>query len=128
MGSCLLNFLLVRVKLLIWWDFVVFFKVLLEQLLKFLLTLRWPSTPPPPPQQVFPVFLKGRAFISNKYSSCGLILETSVRKKFFQIGPTVLALKLDKGRVLEGGGSFFIPIFLTMKMTLNLNEFCCGVR
>ena len=38
MGSCLLNFLLVRVKLLIWWDFCRFFKVLLEQLLKFLLT------------------------------------------------------------------------------------------
>ena len=37
MGSCLLNFLLVRVKLLIWWDFCRFFKVLLEQLLKFLL-------------------------------------------------------------------------------------------
>ena len=37
MGSCLLNFLLVRVKLLTWWDFCRFFKVLLEQLLKFLL-------------------------------------------------------------------------------------------
>ena len=37
MGSCLLNFLLVRVKLLIWWDFCRFLKVLLEQLLKFLL-------------------------------------------------------------------------------------------
>ena len=37
MGSSLLNFLLVRVKLLIWWDFCRFFKVLLEQLLKFLL-------------------------------------------------------------------------------------------
>ena len=39
MGSCLLNFLLVRVKLLIWWDFCRFFKVLLEQLLKFLLII-----------------------------------------------------------------------------------------
>ena len=38
MGSCLLNFLLVRLKLLIWWDFCRFLKVLLEQLLKFLLT------------------------------------------------------------------------------------------
>ena len=37
MGSCLLNILLVRVKLLIWWDFCRSFKVLLEQLLKFLL-------------------------------------------------------------------------------------------
>ena len=32
-----------------------------------------------------------------------LILETSVHEKIFQIGPTVLALKLDKGRVLGGG-------------------------
>ena len=39
MGSCLLNFLLVRVKLLIWWDFCRFFKGLLEQLSKFLLII-----------------------------------------------------------------------------------------
>ena len=37
MGSCLLNFFLVASKLLIRWDFCRFFKVLLEQLLKFLL-------------------------------------------------------------------------------------------
>ena len=37
MGGCLLNLLLVRVKLLILWDFCHFFKVLLKQLLKFLL-------------------------------------------------------------------------------------------
>ena len=37
MGNCFLNFFLVRVKLLIWWDFCLFFKVLLEQLLKFVL-------------------------------------------------------------------------------------------
>ena len=41
MGSCLLNFLLIRVKLLIWWDFCRFFKVLLEQLLKFLLRSKY---------------------------------------------------------------------------------------
>ena len=39
MGSCLLNFLLVRVKLLIWWDFCRFLKVSLEQLLKFFLNI-----------------------------------------------------------------------------------------
>ena len=43
MGSCLLNFLLARVKLLIWWDFCRCFKVLLEQLLKFLLISIWPG-------------------------------------------------------------------------------------
>ena len=32
--------------------------------------------------------------------SCSLVLGTSVHEKIFQIGPTVLALKLDKGRVL----------------------------
>ena len=40
MGSCLLNFLLVRIKLLIWWDFCRFFNTLLEQLLKFLLNIQ----------------------------------------------------------------------------------------
>ena len=37
MGSCLLSFLLVAQRLLVWWDFLSFFKILLEQLLKFLL-------------------------------------------------------------------------------------------
>ena len=35
--------------------------------------------------------------------------------KNFQIGPTVLALKLDEGRVL-----------ITMKITFNLNKFWYG--
>ena len=43
MGSCLSNFLLVRVKLLIRWDFCRFFKVLLEQLLEFLLIISGPD-------------------------------------------------------------------------------------
>ena len=33
--------------------------------------------------------------------SCKLILGTSVHEKIFQIGSTVLDLKLDKGRVLR---------------------------
>ena len=41
----------------------------------------------------------GKTFISNKIFSCSLILGASVHQKIFQIGPTVLALKLDKGRV-----------------------------
>ena len=32
-----------------------------------------------------------------------LILGTSVHERIFQIGPTILALKSDKGRVGEGG-------------------------
>ena len=42
----------------------------------------------------------GRAFIPNKIFSCSLILETSVHEKTWQIGPTVLPLKLDEGGVL----------------------------
>ena len=51
------------------------------------------------------------------------------------IGPTFLALKLDKGRVPEGGGGggnqpngLYLPSFLTMKMTFNINKFWFGVR
>ena len=88
--------------------------------------------PPPPPQYVFPVFLlgMGRDFIPNKIFSCGLILGTFVHEKIFQIGPTVLALKLDKERVLGVATTpiSFSPIFLTMKMTFNLNKFWFGIR
>ena len=41
----------------------------------------------------------GKTFISNKSFSCSLILGASVHQKIFQIGPTVLALKLGNGRV-----------------------------
>ena len=44
----------------------------------------------------------GKTFISNKIFSCSLILGASVHQKIFQIGPTVLALKLDKGGCREG--------------------------
>ena len=53
------------------------------------------------PQQVFPVYLgNGEKFYSKLIFSCRLILGASVHEKMFQIGATVLALKLDKGRVL----------------------------
>ena len=68
------------------------------------LTLRWPRVGggvDATPQQVFPIFLRnGKSFI-QKWEE--LILGASVHEKIFQIGPTVLALKLDKGRVLAGG-------------------------
>ena len=35
---------------------------------------------------------------------------TSAHEKIFQIGPTVLALKLDKGRVLGGGVATTPPL------------------
>ena len=58
-------------------------------------------------QQVFPVFLgNGKSIFAIEISSCRLILGASVHKKIFQIGPTVLALKLDKGRVLGADFSF----------------------
>ena len=71
----------------------------------------------------------GRAFTPNKIISCSLILGTSVHEKNFQIGPAVLALKLDEQRALEGGGGgshpdgLFFTYFLTMKMTFSLNKF-----
>ena len=41
-----------------------------------------------------------RTFIGNKIFSCRLILGASVHQKIVQIGPTILALKLDKEKVL----------------------------
>ena len=52
----------------------------------------------------------GKDFISNKSFSCSLILRTSVYQNIFQIGPTILALELDKGRVLGGGGGQPAPM------------------
>ena len=55
----------------------------------------------PPPKQVFPLFLRMvRVFIPNKIFSCSLILGTSVHERTWQIGPTVLPLKLDEGGCL----------------------------
>ena len=70
---------------------------------------------------------------ANQIFSSSLILGTSFHKKIVQIGPTVLALKLDEGRVLGGGNHHpppwtFLSIFLTMKMTFNLTKFWCGLR
>ena len=57
-----------------------------------------------PSQQVFLIFLEmGRAFLQTKFLPVGSSLGLLSMKKYFQIGPTVLALKLDKGRVRGGG-------------------------
>ena len=54
-----------------------------------------------PLQQVYPVSLRnGESFCSKLIFCCRFILGASVHEKKFQIGPTVLALKLDKGRML----------------------------
>ena len=58
--------------------------------------------PPPSPQQVFFSFSWEREELLNKIFSCGLVLGTSVHENNFQIGTTVLAQKLDKGRLLGG--------------------------
>ena len=78
-----------------------------------------------PFQQVFPIFSEmGRAFLQTKFFSVGSSLGLLSMKKIFQIGPTVLALKLDKGSVLGGGGiEQKLTYILTMKMTFNLNKF-----
>ena len=77
--------------------------------------------PFPPPQQVFPVFSEmGRDLFANKIFTCRLILGTSVHGKLFQIGPTVLALKLHKGRVLGGGG--WQPPLIEPKLTYFSNH------
>ena len=52
-----------------------------------------------PPTGCSSFLANGKSFIPNKIFSCSLILGTSVHEKTCQIGPTVLALKLD-----EGGG------------------------
>ena len=43
----------------------------------------------------------GKSFLQTKFLPTGSSLGHLSMKKFFQIGPTVLALKLDKGRVLR---------------------------
>ena len=43
-----------------------------------------------------------KSFVPKKIFGCSLILDTSVHENIFHIGPTVLALKLDEGIVLEG--------------------------
>ena len=56
------------------------------------------------PQQVLQIFLgTGKSLFCKLNFSCRLILGTSVHEKIFKIRPTVLALELDKGRVLVGG-------------------------
>ena len=53
------------------------------------------------PNRLFKFFsLMGRAFLQTKFLAVGLSLGHLSIEKIFQIGPTVLALKLDKGRVL----------------------------
>ena len=57
----------------------------------------------------------GRAFLQTKFFQIG-------PKKIFQIGPTVLALKLDKGRVLGGGGGEGNHSHIEQKLTYVSNH------
>ena len=87
---------------------------------------------PPPhlPNRFFQFFSgMGRAFLQVKFLAVGSSLG-DLSTKSFLIGPTVLAPNLEKRRLLGGGGGsgnhpngHFSPIFLTMKMTFNLNKF-----
>ena len=43
----------------------------------------------------------GELFLQSNFFSCRLILGTSVHEKNFQMETAILALKLDKGKVLE---------------------------
>ena len=66
------------------------------------------TTPPPQKKnQVFQIFLANvRSFFANKIFSCSLILGTSFHEKIFQVGPTVLVLKIDQR---EGTGGWQPP-------------------
>ena len=86
----------------------------------------------PPPPTGFSNFSQKweELFLQTKFLAVGSSLGHLSMKNFFHIGPAILALKLDEGRVLGGGGgnhpptlSKSLPIFLTMKMTFNLNKF-----
>ena len=109
-----------------------FFMTILNQDSFTSLTLQWSREGGcHPPNRFFKFFLRmERAFTPNNIFSCSLILGTSVHEKMLQIGPTVLALKLDNGRMLGGTtpSSTFKPIFLTMKMPFSLNKFWLEVR
>ena len=71
--------------------------------------------PLPPPNRFFQLFSEmGRAFLQNKFSPVGSSLGHLSMKTFFQIRPTVLALKLDKERVLMGGNHPPPPIEQTL--------------
>ena len=64
-----------------------------------------------PVQQVFPIFLRnGKSFFSNYIFSRSLILGTSVNEKKVQIGPTVMALKLDERGCWGGWGLETTPM------------------
>ena len=72
------------------------------------------------PQQVFLIFLRnGKSFFCKLHFSSRLIFGASVHEKIFQIGPTVLALKLDKGRVL---GGVWQPPPIEQKLTYSFNR------
>ena len=62
-----------------------------------------------PHNRFFKIFSEmERAFLQTNLFRCRLILGRSVHGKIFQIGPTVLALKLDKDSVL-GGANHPLP-------------------
>ena len=62
-----------------------------------------------PPNRFFQFFSgMGRAFLQTKFLAVGSSLGHLSMKKIFEMGPTVLALKLDKGRVLGGHGLFYL--------------------
>ena len=57
----------------------------------------------PPLNRFFQFFSgMGRAFLQTKFLAVGESLVHLCMRKFFQIAPTVLVLKLDNGRVLGG--------------------------
>ena len=60
-----------------------------------------------PPPKGFPIFLRnGKTFLQTKFLPVGSSLGHLSMKKFFRSDLPVLALKLDKWRMLgEGGGN-----------------------
>ena len=71
----------------------------------------------PPSNRFFQFFSEiGRAFLQTKFLPVGSFLGHMSIEKKIQIGPTVLALKLDKGRMLGGGGIKIGPTVLALKL------------
>ena len=76
----------------------------------------------------------GELFLQSNFFSCRLILGTSVHEKNFQMETAVLALKLDKGKVLDVATppppplNKSLPIFLAMNMAFNLIKFWYELR
>ena len=72
-----------------------------------------------PPNRFFQFFSEmGRAFLETKFLPVGSSLGHLSVKKIFQIGPTILTLKLDKRSILVRGGGWAVATTLPIEQKL----------